>query len=112
MNFKKETLKLIKKLGKTEGDISFIAFRENDSKSKKFKVYTKAIDWEALDFNYVASFMEDLGFKSDSSTRFSKGGVDMGSVVVFRDATWLSRNDLDGDTYWEYKKTPVEDKFY
>ena len=91
VNLKDETLKCIVDIGYSLDDVLGLhieAYR--DGESEKF-VIDDVSDFDKLDFYYDCSY----GFQL----------VD--GWIVFKDKSWLERDEYDGSEWWEYRKCPM-----
>lgn len=85
MNFKEETLKVIKSVNRELSDIDYVT---------DGKAFTEDIE----------VFLEDCDFDYDNGY----GGQEINCLlaIVFKDGTWLERSEYDGSEWWDYKRTP------
>lgn len=82
-NLKEETLNKIKDIGKTIEDIEYgTIIYDNTFSSDDTKIYTidSVSDLDKLDFRYDAGY----------------GTQEVSGNIVFKDNSWLSRNEYDG----------------
>lgn len=86
-NFLDETLADIQDLGKNDADVAWVGSVDGEF----------AISFE--EFRVMASFTYDAGIDGDE--------ILPTLVVVFNDGSWLERNEYDGSSWWEYKRTPI-----
>lgn len=98
MNFKEETIKAVEEANKTERDIKFIAFKRGLEKGGRYDVI-EVLSWSYLDFEY------------ETDDYYANDGVHISAVVVFKDGTWLSRNEHNDATSWIYNSLPTVDSF-
>ena len=88
MNLLKETLDIIRLIGKDEKDIMWVG-----SEDGKY-----AISWNEF---------KEIAEKTNYDEGFGAQEIAMDLVIVFSDGSWLERAEYDGSEWWEYKKTPV-----
>jgi len=82
-----ETLNTLQKINKAPEDILFIGDKKGNWK----------ISWEY--FQQIADKEYDSGFGTVK--------VKLNLVIVFKDNSWLEREEYDGAEWWTYKKCPT-----
>ncbi len=85
-NFLVETLESMQEINKTEHDV----------------VWAGSVDGEySISFE---DFKKQAGFEYDAGL----GGDEIlpTLVIVFKDGSWLERDEFNGSSWWEYKHTP------
>lgn len=94
INAKDELLSKLQQIGKDVSDITAIVVRTGVpfSEASMWVMYNPTLDWvrENLDFTYNPGY----------------GVQEVFGLVIFYDATWLSRGVYDGKEWWQYHKLP------
>ena len=90
-NLLEETLKVLKNLQVDEEDVAWVGSYDGDL----------AISWKK--------------FKKIASKTFYDGGyggqeIAEDLVIVFKDNSWMERQEYDGSEWWSYKKAPERQK--
>ncbi len=100
VNFKKEILHTLKGEGKTIQDIAYINVgdeyycRKEKAESPSFcRVKTTFEDWiDNQDFEYNAGYGMPI--------------INEELAIVFKDGSWLEREEYDGSEWFAYRKKP------
>jgi len=70
----------------------------------------ESVKWVgSIDGDFSISF-EEFKKLADFEYDSDLGGAEICPmlVIVFNDGSWIERNEFNGSSWWEYKKTPVE----
>lgn len=87
INFKEETLEVLKENGKTWDDVLFVQCDDFSVKNNKDEIL------KLMDFNY------DNGY----------GGQEIAKDLIFVGKDWwIERHEYDGSEWWEFKQLPVK----
>lgn len=96
VNALNELYNKLERIDKTTDDIDYFRiYRENLGEDYE---YIKIID--------VNDSIDKLNFKYDNDF----GKQELFGYVVFKDKTWLERDEYDGREWWEYKCCPTKEK--
>lgn len=93
-NLKEETLSSIKSEDKNISDIDYCYVLENAcswDETKANVLLKGAFDENRLNFTY------DDGY----------GSQEIFGFIVFKDGTWLERDEYDGSEWWDFKSKPT-----
>ena len=95
INAKAELIDTLIEIGQTFRDVAACRLSyESLSDNRNMSVKGIAIPFSSLDFEY------DNGF----------GSQHLYGTILFKDNTWLSREEYDGSEYWQYNVPPtIED---
>jgi hypothetical protein len=78
---------------------------------KEHKLQQKNISWVgSRDGKYVTSWSDFKTIAQNTNYNAGYGSQEIASdlVVVFRDGSWLERDEYDGSEVWEYKIQPKQ----
>lgn len=95
-NLYNETLDFIHKCGYKKADVAFCSV-------------TRGSDRDSYEFQFsFKTFEENSKFEYHSG--YGGQEIDPSLKIVLNDGSWLERAEYDGAEWWEFKKSPVQDK--
>ena len=98
MNLKCETEEFLEKIKKCAEDVEFCTVVINETYSSTYSIPCECSATYEYFLNWAENFSNyDNGF----------GAREVPNVlIVFKDNSWMERNEYDGSEWWEYMKCP------
>lgn len=98
MNFLEETITVMKKHNKFESDVLFCELSREGYWNNNDKWIEPTFQFPFSVFKANANFIYDNGFGGEE--------IDTSLKIVFKDKSWMERDNYDGSEWWKYNKCP------